>query len=101
MAGGNKTGVFVSNVQPSSTAALAGLQAGEKIVRVNEIDVCGLTREEALLLLLGLQDNVQVVTQFKREEFDEIVTNSLGDSLFMRAFFDYSPKEGGGCSAVL
>ena len=95
LAGGNKTGVFVSNVQPSSTASLAGLQAGEKIVRVNDVDVAGLTREEALLLLLGLQDNVQMVTQFKREEFDEIVTNSLGDSLFMRAFFNYSPKEGG------
>ena len=28
LAGGNQTGVFISNVQPSSTAALAGLQVG-------------------------------------------------------------------------
>ena len=78
-----------------ATHFLILLQAGDKLVRVNDVEVAGLTREDALLLLLGLRDDVTMVTRFKREEFDEIVTNSLGDSLFMRAFFDHSPKEGG------
>jgi tight junction protein 1 len=71
-------------VQPGSPASLQGLQPGDKILKVNETDVKGMTREEAVLLLLGLQDQVDLIVQYRREEYDQVVANQRGDSFHIK-----------------
>jgi len=84
LTGGNEAGIFVSAVQPGSPASLQGLQPGDKILKVNETDVKGMTREEAVLLLLGLQDQVDLIVQYRREEYDQVVANQRGDSFHIK-----------------
>ena len=57
LTGGNEVGIFVTAVQPGSPAAQQGLQPGDKILKVNDMDMKGVTREEAVLYLLSLQVN--------------------------------------------
>ncbi|CAN7940261.1 unnamed protein product [Ixodes hexagonus] len=49
----------------------------------------GVTREEAVLLLLNLQDQVHLVAQYCRDEYDEIVASQKGDSFYIRTHFSY------------
>lgn len=72
-------------MQPGSPASLQGLQPGDKILKVNETDVKGMTREEAVLLLLGLQDQVDLIVQYRREEYDQVVANQRGDSFHIKS----------------
>ena len=54
LTGGNEVGIFVSAVQPGSPASDQGLQPGDKILKVNDLDMTGVTREEAVLLLVKI-----------------------------------------------
>ena len=37
----------------------------------------GVTREEAVLYLLSLQDQIDLIVQYRREEYDQIVQNQV------------------------
>ena len=50
--GGNEVGIYVTAVQPGSPAALEGLVPGDRILKVNDMEMNGVTREEAVLFLL-------------------------------------------------
>ena len=39
------------------------------------MDMSGVTREEAVLYLLSLQDQIDLIVQYRREEYDQIVQN--------------------------
>lgn len=43
-----------------------------------------MTREEAVLLLLGIQDSVDLMLQYKKDEFDRIRTQNLGDNFYIK-----------------
>ena len=60
------------------------LQPGDKILKVNDMDMTGVTREEAVLFLLSLQDQIELVVQHKREEYDQVVASGHGDSLYFK-----------------
>uniref|UniRef100_A0A915KE88 Tight junction protein ZO-2 n=1 Tax=Romanomermis culicivorax TaxID=13658 RepID=A0A915KE88_ROMCU len=87
--GGNEVGIFVSAVQVNSPAAIKGVRTSDKILRANDRDMRHVTREEAVLHLLSLVDQVDLVLQYKREEFDMIRSQNLGDNFFIRVHFDY------------
>ena len=89
LTGGNEVGIFVTAVQPGSPASLQGLQAGDKIIKANNKDMRGVTREEAVLFLLSIEDQIDLVVQNKKEEYEEIVANQKGDSFYIRVHFDY------------
>nr|XP_042910009.1 tight junction protein ZO-1 isoform X1 [Parasteatoda tepidariorum] len=89
LTGGNEVGVFVTAVQPGSPASLQGLQPGDKIIKVNEMDMNGVTREEAVLYLLHIQDYVNLVVQYMKDKYDEIVANQRGDSFYIKTHFSY------------
>ena len=88
--GGNETGVFVASVQPGSPAALQGLQTGDRILKVNTTEIRGMTREDAVLLLLSAQDKVDLIVQYRKEEYDKIVSEQKGDSFYIKTHFDYT-----------
>ncbi len=58
LAGGNKVGIFVCDVQYNGPAERAGLKIPDKIVKVNSFDYTNLTREEAVQHILSVQNNI-------------------------------------------
>ncbi|XP_072152652.1 tight junction protein ZO-3 isoform X3 [Bemisia tabaci] len=95
LTGGNEVGIFVTAVQPGSPASLQGLQPGDKILKVNDMDMKNVTREEAVLFLLSLQDQVHLIVQHRREEYEHIVAGQRGDSFHIKAHFNYDqPNKG-------
>lgn len=87
LTGGNEAGIFVTAVQPGSPASLQGLTPGDKILKVNDMDMSGVTREEAVLFLLSLQDRIELIVQHCREEYDYSVANQRGDSFHIKCHF--------------
>ena len=77
-------GIFVTAVQPGSPAAQQGLQPGDKILKVNDMDMKGVTREEAVLLLLSLQDQINLTAQFCKSEYELVIQHQKGDSFFIK-----------------
>ncbi|XP_046396264.1 tight junction protein ZO-1 isoform X4 [Ischnura elegans] len=98
LTGGNEVGIFVTAVQPGSPASLQGLQPGDKILKVNGMEMKGITREEAVLLLLGLQEQVQLIVQYRKDEYDQVVASQRGDSFHVKTHFNYDhPNKGELC----
>lgn len=55
----------------------------------------GVTREEAVLFLLSLQDRIELIVQFCKEEYDNIVASQKGDSFYIKTHFHYeNPAKG-------
>ena len=84
LTGGNEAGIFVTAVQPGSPASLQGLQPGDKILKVNGMDMKGATREEAVLFLLSLHEQIDLIVQHRREEYEQIVAAQRGDSFHVK-----------------
>merc|ERR1719300_1636495 len=95
LTGGNDVGIFVTAVQPGSPAAQQGLQPGDKIIKVNDMDMTGVTREEAVLFLLSLNDQIDLIAQYRKDEYDQIVQLQRGDSFYIKAHFNYDQTDKG------
>ena len=67
LAGGNAVGIFVAAVQPGSPAERQGLQQGDLLLRVNATDMRTKTREEAVLMLLAIEDQVDLMVVNRKE----------------------------------
>jgi tight junction protein 1 len=89
LTGGNEVGIFVTAVQQNSPAATQGLVVGDKILKVNDMNMNGVTREEAVLFLLSLQDRIEIIAQFCKEEYDSVIQNQRGDSFHIKTHFHY------------
>ncbi|XP_035898005.1 tight junction protein ZO-1 isoform X3 [Anopheles stephensi] len=87
LTGGNEVGIFVTAVQQNSPASVQGLVTGDKILKVNDMDMNGVTREEAVLFLLSLQDRIDLIVQYCKEEFDTITAQQRGDSFHIKTHF--------------
>ena len=55
LAGGNKYGLFICEIQANSAAAKANLFIADKIFNVNHVDFTHLTREEAVVYLINMK----------------------------------------------
>ncbi|XP_076666859.1 zonula occludens-like protein polychaetoid isoform X1 [Andrena cerasifolii] len=95
LSGGNETGVFVTAVQAGSPASLQGLQPGDKILKINDMDMKGVTREEAVLFLLSLQEQIDLIVQHRRQEYDQVVASGKGDSFHIKTHFHYEQPQKG------
>lgn len=87
LTGGNEVGIFVTAVQPGSPASQQGLAPGDKILKVNDMDMQGVTREEAVLFLLSLQERIDLIVQHRKEEHDAVVAGQRGDSFHIKTHF--------------
>ena len=47
----------------------------------------GVSREEAVMLLLSLQDQVNLVAQYSKSEYDVIMQHQREDSFYIRYVF--------------
>lgn len=89
LTGGNEVGIFVTAVQQNSPASMQGLVPGDKLLKVNDMDMAGVTREEAVLFLLSLTDRIDLIVQYCKDEYDNVVQNQRGDSFHIKAHFHY------------
>ncbi|CAL4145261.1 unnamed protein product, partial [Meganyctiphanes norvegica] len=92
LAGGNEVGIYVTAVQPGSQAQLQGLIPGDKILKVNDMDMSGVTREEAVLYLMSLQDQIDLIVQTCIQDYDHILNNTKGDLFYIKTHFHYEPN---------
>ena len=53
-------------------------------LQVNDMDMKSVTREEAVLFLLSLQDQINLIAQYRRDEYDQIVSLQRGDSFYIK-----------------
>ncbi|XP_064644896.1 tight junction protein ZO-1-like isoform X2 [Lineus longissimus] len=96
LAGGNAVGIYVAAVQPGTPAFEQGLQEGDLLLQVNNVDMRNNTREEAVLMLLGLESQVDLLVQYRREDYQRFITGSdFGDSFYIRTHFNYDHVEQG------
>ncbi|XP_013166014.1 PREDICTED: tight junction protein ZO-1 isoform X2 [Papilio xuthus] len=96
LCGGNRSGVFVCGVQPASPAALQGLQPADKILKVNEMEMKGVTREEAVLFLLSLQERIDLIVQHAPHEYNAVASGQTpGDSFHIKTHFHYTEAREG------
>lgn len=92
--GGNQTGIFVGYVQPDSAAAVQGVQVGDKIIKMNGMEMKGVTREEAVLFLLSTQEHVDLVVQYRKDLLEEALQKN-GDSFHIKTHFNHESSEKG------
>ena len=58
------------------------------------MNMAGVTREEAVLFLLSLQDRIDLIVQYCKEEYDNVMQNQRGDSFHIKTHFHYdSPSK--------
>ena len=48
------------------------------------MDMKGVTREEAVLFLLSLQDQIDLIVQYRKDEYEQIVASQRGDSFHIK-----------------
>uniref|UniRef100_A0A8D0G946 Zona occludens protein 1 n=1 Tax=Sphenodon punctatus TaxID=8508 RepID=A0A8D0G946_SPHPU len=94
LAGGNDVGIFVAGVLEDSPAAKEGLEEGDQILRVNNVDFTNIIREEAVLFLLDLPkgEEVTILAQKKKDVYRRIVESDVGDSFYIRTHFEYEKE---------
>ncbi|KAK4292853.1 hypothetical protein Pmani_034414 [Petrolisthes manimaculis] len=92
LTGGNEAGIYVTAVQPGSQAQLQGLIPGDKILKVNDMDMAGVTREEAVLYLMSLQNQIDLIVQTRRHDYDTILNTQKGDLFYIKTHFHYEPN---------
>lgn len=56
--GGNKYGIFISSMLENSPAFMSGLKIGDQIVSVNGVEFTEITREDAVMYLLSLKNDM-------------------------------------------
>ncbi|XP_051975178.1 tight junction protein ZO-1-like isoform X6 [Xyrauchen texanus] len=100
LVGGNDVGIFVAGVLEDSPAAKEGLEEGDQILRVNNVDFANIIREEAVLFLLDLPkgEEVTILAQKKKDVYRRIVESDVGDSFYIRTHFEYEKESPYGLS---
>lgn len=54
------------------------------MLQVNDMDMKGVTREEAVLFLLSLQDQIDLIVQHRMDEYEQVVQSQRGDSFYVK-----------------
>ncbi|CAE1291025.1 TJP1 [Acanthosepion pharaonis] len=94
LAGGNATGIFIASVHPGSGAEKEGLVEGDQILKVNDVEITGMTREEAVTYLLGVEGQVTICVQHRKDEYDLIMaSHEAGDSFYVKTHYAYEQSE--------
>ncbi|CAH1781914.1 unnamed protein product [Owenia fusiformis] len=108
-------GIFVSFIVAGGSADLSGeLRRGDQLLAVNDTDLREATHEQAATTLKNAGDTVEIVAQYKPEEYnrfeakiydlrEQMMNTSTGSlrtttkkTLYVRALFDYDPTKDSG-----
>ncbi|XP_047738388.1 tight junction protein ZO-2 [Hyalella azteca] len=92
LTGGNEVGIFVTAVQPGSQAQLQGIVPGDKVLKVNDMDLTNMTREDAVLYLMSQQDQIELLVQTRLFDYQQILASQKGDLFYIKTHFHYDPE---------
>ncbi|GIY97117.1 tight junction protein ZO-1 [Caerostris extrusa] len=53
------------------------------------MDMRGFTKEEAVALLVSIQDQINLIVQYRNDEYEDVINNSKGDSFYIRTHFSH------------
>lgn len=86
--GGNKTGIFIDAINQDSSAFRNGLLRGDRILKVNDLQIFGKTKEEVDQILRGNEGRTTLEVCNEIEKCNSIVEKQLdGDSFHVKALF--------------
>uniref|UniRef100_UPI00358DE1D4 tight junction protein ZO-2-like isoform X2 n=1 Tax=Myxine glutinosa TaxID=7769 RepID=UPI00358DE1D4 len=94
LVGGNAVGIFVAGVQTGSPAAAQGLQEGDQLLKVNDVDFMHTIREDAVFFLLHLPKG-QLITLHAQQKWDvyrSVMDCNIRDSFYIRTHFEYKAE---------
>nr|VZI47604.1 unnamed protein product [Spirometra erinaceieuropaei] len=91
--GGNAAGLFISDVNPQSSAAAAGVAPGDEILAINDEEVKNMTKADAALRILGTPVAVKLELRQNATKYAAFLNELLGpgDDFYVRAAFSLSP----------
>ncbi|KAF2358834.1 Guanylate kinase/L-type calcium channel beta subunit [Trinorchestia longiramus] len=92
LTGGNEVGIFVTAVQPGSQAQVQGIVPGDKVLKVNDMDLTNMTREDAVLYLMSQQDQIDLLVQTRLQDYQHILASQKGDLFYIKTHFHYDPE---------
>lgn len=52
--------------------------------QVNDMDMAGVTREEAVLYLMSLQNQIDLIVQTRKHEYESILNTQKGDLFYIK-----------------
>ena len=74
---------FVSSATPRLTLLLSyGLSP--LYSQVNEMEMSGVTREDAVLYLMSLQEQIELIVQSRQQEYQQILAEQKGDMFYIK-----------------
>ncbi|VDP27456.1 unnamed protein product [Schistosoma curassoni] len=87
--GGNTKGVYVSKVIPDSIADQAGINEGDKLVKLNGTDLKGWTKEEVFLALMASENNMILELLRDPSSYHKMLKSEIPhESFYVRAYFN-------------
>uniref|UniRef100_A0A183TTJ6 PDZ domain-containing protein n=1 Tax=Schistocephalus solidus TaxID=70667 RepID=A0A183TTJ6_SCHSO len=91
--GGNAVGLFISDVNPQSSAAAAGIVPGDEILAINDEKVNDMTKADAALRILGTPVALKLELKRNTTKYFNFLDELLGpgDDFYVRAAFSLSP----------
>ena len=90
LVGGNADGVFIHKLEAGSPAQSSGVMDGDQIVKINDQNMKGRTKEEVSLLLNSMKTVVNLTVRHKKDRYQGILDNGgMGDSFFVKANFNH------------
>ncbi|KAI3378281.1 hypothetical protein SNEBB_000902 [Seison nebaliae] len=98
IAGGNQSGIYITNVNKNSLSDRSGIVAGDRIDAIGNESMDNRTKEEVIHLLVNSEYRTQNQNKFidltlyhDSENYQSILRTNEGDSFFIRTHFDYMP----------
>ncbi|CAH8533180.1 unnamed protein product [Schistosoma guineensis] len=87
--GGNTKGVYVSKVIPDSIADQAGINEGDKLVKLNGTDLKGWTKEEVFLALMASENKMILELLRDPSSYHKMLKSEIPhESFYVRAYFN-------------
>ncbi|XP_054773689.2 disks large homolog 5-like [Lytechinus pictus] len=95
MYGGNKVGIFVSEIEPMSPASKSdGLLVGDQILEYNGVDLRNATAEKAAIELQKPAEGITILAQHNLSKFNKIQNHNC-DELYIKALTDFTAEKEG------
>eukprot|EP00111_Clytia_hemisphaerica_P004453 TCONS_00012734-protein len=89
--GGNKVGIFISDILPGSAAAHSNLKVGDRIINMNSLDLTRATLDFATRVMMSNIKSTKVRMQLQEHEnYLDVVQNSYAESLYVRTLHSYN-----------
>lgn len=72
-------------VSPQGAATETLWSSVPSLLQVNEMELSSVTREEAVLYLMSLQDQIELIVQTRLHDYQQILASQKGDLFYIKS----------------